>query len=375
MYLGMARRLVVCLCSQCAHKTWIDDDGDVRAGNRISSSTRVNHQNRDLELAQHEAWLEAENERQGPVSPAPEDLQQDQPAPNIGQGISIIYLSYVHTDNPIEMASIVDLACFLIAWLALKGGASRETARIMAKAIQYILALTVMKFYRVFHFFNIDYDPLTINIPAGIATIYRQYDFLEPHIISTVACPTCHKQYPNNTGVKIPSKCTWRKNPLRRPECGTPLYKTRVTTNGTLMETPNLYFSTQSFTSWLRFFLGRAEIDKELHKTFITQATSVANPPNIMQQIYDTPAWRSFQDYIKTAYHLVFALYIDWFNPYTNKIAGMSFSCLINQINKYLQARRLPLELLSCTVSIFLSRYASKLRTSLLQVRSIYLFF
>lgn len=87
MYAGMTKKLVVCLCSRCSHKTWIDNDGEVRTGNQISSSTRVHHQKYDLEAAQHETWLEAENERQGPDLPLQDDPQQDQPAPNLGQGI------------------------------------------------------------------------------------------------------------------------------------------------------------------------------------------------------------------------------------------------------------------------------------------------
>lgn len=267
----------------------------------------------------------------------------------------------------LELNSVVDLACLLIAWLALKAGVSREIARTIALALQYILTLVITKFYRVFSFFDIDYEPLTINIPSSIRTIYRQYDFLEPEIISTVACSTCHKQYPNTQ--QIPSHCTGRKNPTRRPECGTALYNRRLTTRGTVIEKPKLYFSTQSFTSWLKFFLGRADIDKELHKTFIAQAASVANPPNIMRQVYDSPAWRSFKDYFQSAYHLVFALYIDWFNPYTNKIAGMLFRKSANLLIIFLiQAKSHLVEQLSCIVSIFLLQYDSRLRISLLLV-------
>ena len=113
------------------------------------------------------------------------------------------------------MDSVVDIACLLIAWLALKAGVSRETTRTVALALQYILTLVVAKFYHIFSFFGIDYEPLTINIPSSIRTIYRQYDFLEPDIISTVACSVCHKQYPNRAD--IPIHCTWRKNPTRLP--------------------------------------------------------------------------------------------------------------------------------------------------------------
>jgi hypothetical protein len=45
-----------------------------------------------------------------------------------------------------------------------------------------------------------------------------------------------------------------------------------------------------------------------------------------MHDIYDSPAWSSLHPFLQSPYHLVFALYIDWLNPLTNKIAGMSIN-------------------------------------------------
>ncbi|KAJ3926363.1 MAG: hypothetical protein NXY57DRAFT_1051411 [Lentinula lateritia] len=46
-----------------------------------------------------------------------------------------------------------------------------------------------------------------------------------------------------------------------------------------------------------------------------------------MSDIQDSPAWQSLKGFLTSKYHLVFAVYIDWFNPYTNKIAGKVVSC------------------------------------------------
>jgi hypothetical protein len=41
-----------------------------------------------------------------------------------------------------------------------------------------------------------------------------------------------------------------------------------------------------------------------------------------MHDIQDSPAWQDLTGLFPTPYHLVFGIYIDWYNPFTNKIAG-----------------------------------------------------
>jgi hypothetical protein len=43
-----------------------------------------------------------------------------------------------------------------------------------------------------------------------------------------------------------------------------------------------------------------------------------------MNDVHDSPTWSDLTGLFSTACYLVFGLYIDWFNSFTNKIAGMS---------------------------------------------------
>jgi hypothetical protein len=73
------------------------------------------------------------------------------------------------------------------------------------------------------------------------------------------------------------------------------------------------------------FFLSRRQIEEHLQKSFQQEQTRQNSPQlDIMHDMQDSPAWWGLGNYLQTQYHLVFVFYIDWFNHFTNKIAGMS---------------------------------------------------
>ncbi|KAJ3857072.1 hypothetical protein EV368DRAFT_61194 [Lentinula lateritia] len=68
---------------------------------------------------------------------------------------------------------------------------------------------------------------------------------------------------------------------------------------------------------------ARAQLEPELAFSKLQQPNPVHQ--DRMSDIQDSPAWQSLKGFLTSKYHLVFAVYIDWFNPYTNKIAEIRF--------------------------------------------------
>jgi hypothetical protein len=64
-------------------------------------------------------------------------------------------------------------------------------------------------------------------------------------------------------------------------------------------------------------------IEDSLHKTY---HYCINHPPAAfdanINDIQGSPAWNDILGFFLSPYHLLFGIYVDWFNPYTNKIAG-----------------------------------------------------
>lgn len=213
---------------------------------------------------------------------------------------------------------MTQLCGLLAAWLNLHAGVSRNTANTVLKALQFILVITLHLVFGVFKSAGLVVDPPEVELPQDVRTIYKQG--LEPDIKRIACCPTCFTLYPADS--PIPTFCKWKRSP-KAQACGTELWRERKTRKG-VKRVPQRLYSTQSFESWLRFFLARADIEDHLEKSARQNREQAAGgSPHIMNDIQDSPAWRSLGNYVRFKYNLVWAIYIDWFNPFTNKIAGM----------------------------------------------------
>lgn len=205
---------------------------------------------------------------------------------------------------------IVDLCGIVVLWLSLQAGVSRQTANVVLKALKFIISTTIQLLCSALLAVSIHLPPVPeIRLPIDIRTLYKQ-NKLEPDLIRIICCPKCFTQYPS--GHLLPRHCSWKRSPRSR-RCGELLY-----TEKGGKQIPCCLYTTQSLDSWLSFFLSRSSIVDALQATF----TRPPPQPGRMHDIHDSPAWQSFRPFLRSPFHLIFGLYIDWFNPFTNKIAG-----------------------------------------------------
>lgn len=205
-----------------------------------------------------------------------------------------------------------------MTWLTLSAGVSRNTANTVLVALRFIFDVVFRAIHTALTTAGISVGHISgIALPSDVRTLYKHGN-LEPELIRTPCCPKCYTQYPGGT---LLNHCSWKRSPWAK-QCGEELYQHRHTKDGP-KRVPRCLYTSQSFPSWLTWFLSRPRIDECLHQTF----TQHQNPPQPhpgrrMYDIFDSPAWESLRGYLLTAYHLVFGMYIDWFNPFTNKISG-----------------------------------------------------
>ncbi|TDL15397.1 hypothetical protein BD410DRAFT_854748 [Rickenella mellea] len=214
------------------------------------------------------------------------------------------------------------MCCVLAAVLNLNFGVSRANVNLVLHALRLIVNVTIKLVMMSVRTLNIgtNLQSPVFKLPKDIQTVYSFLQ-INPVIHRTVCCPTCFKLYPMDIS-QIPEECSFRKS-SRAKACQTKLFQPSKIRKGTMFirRTPRCYFATQDLQFWLQTFLQRPGIEDALHMTHDT-------PPK--EDIYRSPAWNKAQRHflgMTSPYNLIFGIYIDWFNPRGNKIAGAQVSC------------------------------------------------
>lgn len=96
-------------------------------------------------------------------------------------------------------------------------------------------------------------------------------------------------------------------------------------TNGELPTPPNLHLSASTpykLVPWLDFIFSNHLVEEGIDDT--VQAHSAQE--ETCRDVLGSQMWRDLGEYPTVRGNLVFAFYIDWFIPYTNKLAGKKVS-------------------------------------------------
>ncbi|KNE98394.1 hypothetical protein PSTG_08314 [Puccinia striiformis f. sp. tritici PST-78] len=163
---------------------------------------------------------------------------------------------------------------------------------------------------------------------------------LDPEIESSICCPKCFSLYEHEDA---PTICAYHRS-KKAQVCGEGLFKTNADKllpgyqPVSLIRqrypppfkpfTPRLVYHTQPFNSWLKWFLNVPGIED---KIFAWREKVKSTTDNRIVDIQQSKARHSFQfctdrEPARNELRLTFSVFIDWLNPFSNKLAGRQVS-------------------------------------------------
>ncbi|MBW0521158.1 hypothetical protein O181_060873 [Austropuccinia psidii MF-1] len=155
-----------------------------------------------------------------------------------------------------------------------------------------------------------------------------------------ICCPECFSLYDLTAKGHINKRCTSKfiqpfpssivkLGSLARKECGSLSFKADDK-NDTSLQKPICTFTYQSLQKWLASHVWIPGFEKLLnaHNTHNSQTD-----PEVISDIWHSKIWHTFKSFLRSKQaftnrtgNLIFSLYVDWFNPFSNKGAAKSIS-------------------------------------------------
>ncbi|TFK52726.1 hypothetical protein OE88DRAFT_1791307 [Heliocybe sulcata] len=330
--------LVLCTCRKCSQYEFKAEDGTTQSGRLVRPQTERSHRrieaiskNPDSQAAdtgEERGYKEAFSEVRRNLRPRKNDRENEKHVRQRLQAIKehgiaseteAIERGAAHeADTKQKSTSIATLIHVLILWLHLRCGLSRQASTVALKVINIVITMAFQLALSIRGLGSPDTDIPTINIKHDVRSAMASLS-IEPVLLRSVCCPKCFAQYSLES---CPDICP-RRETKRSKKCGEHLWTTRNGSNGGPRRCPRCMYTTQSFESWLTWFLSRPGIEDLINESYEHQSPG---PGGIMHSIRDSPAWQSFGSFATTRGNLIFSFFIDWFNPLMNKIAGKKIS-------------------------------------------------
>lgn len=181
------------------------------------------------------------------------------------------------------------------------------------------------------------------ELPRDIRTALKRFD-IEPDVTYYACCPKCFATYApigdNKDDPEYPSICSHRDTP-DQDECGHWLFVPGTGDGGGGRKIHKMRkklvrrFGYQPPFAWLARLLSRPGLEKHMEDAW--KVPSVLNDEQNIKDVFLTdvlrtfptahpPDGRLFSECPNDELHLVFSLFVDWFNPYGNKKGGKSNS-------------------------------------------------
>ncbi|KZW01819.1 hypothetical protein EXIGLDRAFT_786697 [Exidia glandulosa HHB12029] len=304
---------VLCTCKRygCRTRQAQTPDGHTVSGQYVSKSTRTLHRQRDTEpegAASTSAFAPTSASGSGDTS----WLSRKRPRSNddTHSGDHKAKKPKTVAATPLQLTPrTILLSLLFAAWLHLCCGLSREQAQAATLLLQLILREAVG-------------NP-KVNLHHDVRTAMSTLS-LEPTIFRSACCPKCFMKYDL---ADIPELCTRRETRRSQP-CNEPLLMRRHTPVGP-KQVPRRLYSMQSFDDWLVWFLSRPKIVEAIKQSY-QHVPSL--PGGTMYGIWDSPAWTALGGFTRKIGNLTFSIFIDWFNPLSNRLAGKKISCRAIQL-------------------------------------------
>lgn len=227
----------------------------------------------------------------------------------------------------------------MLSSLDVLGGVPDEKLSLILAGMQVLLVGAFM-FCNKGGVLSPEQEALVADIPSDPRTARAKFG-IEPDFIPYACCSKCFAlylpQYHSHDYDKVPSypaRCSFRDSVDKEP-CNIPLLVPRDKRRDTDVDdenpTPTTHkpariFGYQTFKTWLARLFSRPDLE-----TFMDEAWARAQPgtdiwaAHILQN-FKGPDGNPFSQRPDGHSHLIFSLFVDWFNPYGNKQAGKSYS-------------------------------------------------